>query len=143
MTPADALRMHRKLINENGEDAYIRRYTGTGLARTFVDVASKAYVRNYSSKELIGSVIQGDSVAIMLVDSLSAILPITTSDKVIAESTEYSIKNPMRRVVGGTLIALEIHISGGVPTVLANTLLNRSGQTILDRFNVAILLRAA
>lgn len=112
MTPADALSMYQALIDENGQDVAIRRYIGTGPSRTSSDTVTKAYVRSFGSDELIGSIVQGDQVAIALVDGLSGILPVTTNDKLVVGTKEFAIKNPKKRVVGGTLIALEIHASG-------------------------------
>jgi hypothetical protein len=112
VTPDEALDQHRRLIGEVGETVYVRRFTGSTPARTHVDTETTAYVRNYGSNELIGSITQGDQRAITLVDTLSSILPVTTNDKLVVGTKEFAIKNPMRRVVGGTLIALEIHAAG-------------------------------
>ena len=119
MTPSTALAMTRNMVTENGQRVFIRRFSGTGPSRTKVDTPTLAYVRNYGSKELIGSIQQGDQSAVTLVDTLAAILPVLTTDKLVlakddgtAGPLEYSIKNPMKRVVGGMLIALEIHCSG-------------------------------
>jgi hypothetical protein len=113
MSTADAaLLAYREMIGDLGQTVVIRRYTGTGASRPHTDTATQAYVRNYGSKELIGSIVQGDQVAVTLVDTLSAILPVTTNDKLVVDSKEFAIKNPMKRVVSGTLIALEIHAAG-------------------------------
>lgn len=97
------------MINENGQDVSIRRFSGTGPSRTKTDTATKGFVRNYGSKELVGSIQQGDQSAVVLVDSLSSILPLRTTDKLLVGSNEYAIQNLMPRVVGGVLIAIEIH----------------------------------
>jgi hypothetical protein len=112
VSPDDALRMTRSLVNDNGQPVVIRRYTGTGPTRSFVDTATTAFVRNYGSKELIGSIAQGDQVAVTLVDTLAAILPVTTNDFLVVNGKEFAIKNPMKRVVTGVLIALEIQAKG-------------------------------
>lgn len=112
MTPATALALTRAQVNENGQDVSIRRYIGKGPTRTFNDTATKAYVRNYGSNEIIGAIVQGDQRAVTLIDNLSAILPVLTSDKLVVGAKEFAIKNPMKRVVGGVLIALEIHAAG-------------------------------
>lgn len=113
MTPGEALAMYRRQINENGRAVSIRRYSGTGPSRTHVDTATRAYVRNYGSDELVGAIVQGDQVAIALVDDLAAILPVRITDKlVIAGEVEKAIRNVRKREVGGTLIALEIHAAG-------------------------------
>jgi hypothetical protein len=129
MTAEEALASHRALIDENGQLVAIGRYTGTGPDRPRTDTPTMAYVRYYASSELKGTIVQGDQVAIVLVDGLSGILPVTVNDKLIVDfevidgvvtmvdgatvrGKEFAIKNPMKRVVGGTLIALEIHSKG-------------------------------
>jgi hypothetical protein len=112
VTPAEILMSYRNMIAQVGQPVAIRRSTGTGTAQTFTDTQTMAYVRNYGSKELVGSIAQGDQSAVTLVDGLTAILPLRTTDKLIVNGQPYSIKNPMRRVVGGVLIAYEIHASG-------------------------------
>jgi hypothetical protein len=129
MTPADALASYVAQIGENGQFVAIRRYKGIGPTRTYTDTVTKAYVRNYSSSELIGAIVQGDQKAITLVDGLAGILPVLTTDALlvgfelvdgapriveghVVGGGEFSIKNPMKRVVGGVLVALEIHAKG-------------------------------
>jgi hypothetical protein len=112
MTPAEILTSYRNMIAQVGQPVAIRRYSGTGPSRSHVDTATMAYVRNYGSKELVGSIVQGDQSAVTLIDALSAILPVRTTDYLVVDGKEVSIKNPMKRVVGGVLIALEIHSSG-------------------------------
>jgi hypothetical protein len=131
MTPRQAKAMYRRQIDANGQWIAIRRYSGSGPSRPWVDTLTRAYVRYYGSKELIGLIVQGDVAAIALVDSLSGILPVTTADKLVTgfvgfdvagttptligghvSGKETAIKNPMKRVVGGTLVALEIHAVG-------------------------------
>jgi hypothetical protein len=113
MSTADAaLLAYREMIGDLGQPVAIRRYTGSGPSRPHADTVTHAYVRNYGSKELIGSIVQGDQVAITLVDTLSGILPITTNDKLVVDGKEFAIKNPMKRVVSNVLIALEIHAAG-------------------------------
>lgn len=126
------LAQYQSKIAKDGQWVAIRRYSGVSPSRTFVDTPAKAYVRYYSSKELIGAIVQGDVTAITLVDTLSSVLPITTNDKLVtgfsgfddigtsptlsgnhvANGKESAIKNPMKRTPGGTLIAIEIHATG-------------------------------
>ena len=111
-TASEAVTTYREMVADVGQPVAIRRYTGTGPARSPVDTATMAYVRYYASNELIGGIVQGDQVAIALVDTLSAILPVTTNDFLVIGAKEHAIKNPMKRVVSGVLIALEIHAKG-------------------------------
>jgi hypothetical protein len=133
MSRADQLlAQYRTKIAKSGQWIAIRRYTGTGLGRTWVDTLARAYVRQYASHELIGSIVQGDVAAISLVDTMGGILPVTTNDKLVtgfagfdvpgttptlvgghvSDGKETAIKNLMKRTPGGTLIALEIHAVG-------------------------------
>jgi hypothetical protein len=120
MTPEDALESYRRLIGEDGRKVFIRRYTGTGPARTSADTPTQAFVRPYGSKELIGAIAQGNQSAIMLVDGLAAILPLRRTDKLVpaaadgtpSKTEEWAIKNPMKREVGGVLVAYELHTEG-------------------------------
>jgi hypothetical protein len=111
-TADEVLVAYREMISDLGQPVAIRRYVGTGPSRTHTDTATMAYVRNYGSSELVGAIAQGDQKAITLVDGLAGILPVLTSDKLVVDGKEFSIKNPMKRVVAGTLIALEIHAAG-------------------------------
>lgn len=114
MDAATALAQHREMIGEVGETIYIRRYTGTGPGRTFVDTATTARVIGYAPNELVGSIVQGDRKIIALVDTLAGILPVTKSDKVVIRSNEFAIKavDDNTRRIGGTLIALELQVEG-------------------------------
>ena len=112
ISATEAISDYKAAIQRVGQAVAIRRYTGTGPSRPHVDTATTAYVRNYGSSELIGAIVQGDQKAITLVDSLAAILPVTTSDLLVVDGREYAIKNPMKRVVAGVLVALEIHAKG-------------------------------
>lgn len=111
-TASEALATYREMIADVGQPVVIRRYSGTGPARSYVDTASTAYVRSYASNELIGSIVQGDQVAITVIDDLGPVLPVTTNDLLVIGGKEFAIKNPMKRVVSGVLIALEIHAKG-------------------------------
>ena len=113
MSPEEATQMHQSLINENGQAIKLRRYAGNGAARAIVfDLDTQAFVRTYGKSEIMGSVIQGDQSMVTLVDTLTAMLPLTTNDFAVVNGLEYSIKNPIKRVVAGVLIAYELHTEG-------------------------------
>lgn len=114
MTPDQALASHRAFINAIGEPVTVRRYSGVGALRTPVDTATRARVVGFTPAELVGSIVQGDRKIIMLVDTLAAVLPLTTSDQLVIRGREVSIKavDDNTRRIGGVLIALEIHAAG-------------------------------
>jgi hypothetical protein len=127
---AQQLANYRDEIGRKGEPIAIRRYTGpAGLNRPFTDTVTRAGVRNYEAEELVGDIKQGDQVAIALVDTLAAILPVLNTDKLVTDfevidgvvtlvdgkvvgGKESIIKNVKKRRVDGTLIALEIQAAG-------------------------------
>jgi hypothetical protein len=128
---AQMLAQYRDEIGRKGMWIAIRRASGpAGINRPFTDTVTRAGVRDYDSKELVGDIKQGDQVAIALVDTLGAILPVLKTDKLVTEfqvidgvvsidgdghvidGKESTIKNVKKRRVGGTLIALEIQAAG-------------------------------
>jgi hypothetical protein len=113
-TAAEALRAHREMLADVGEDIIIRRYTGTGSPRSKSDTVTRARVMGYEPKDLVGSIVQGDRKIIALVDGLAGILPITTNDKAVVRGKELAIKavDDSTRRIAGILIALEIQASG-------------------------------
>jgi hypothetical protein len=127
---AQQLAQYRDEIGRKGMPIAIRRYTGpAGLERPYTDTVTRAGVRNYEAEDLVGTITQGDQVAIALVDTLGAILPVLDTDKLVTDleeidgvvsidgdghvsGKECKIKNVKKRRVGGTLIALEIQAAG-------------------------------
>lgn len=114
MTPASALASYRTTLSQVGESVIVRRYAGTGAARVASDLTTTARVMGYAPHEIIGNVRIGDRKVIALADSLSAVLPLRTSDKIVIRGTECDIQlvDDNTRRVAGTLIALEIQVRG-------------------------------
>lgn len=114
MTPAVALDSHRRFLAEGGEDIIVRRWSGPSGARVATDVTALARVMGYLSREIVGPVLVGDRKVIMLVDTLGALLPLTTADKLMIRGREVAIKavDDNTRRVQGVLIALEIQVAG-------------------------------
>lgn len=109
--------MYRDQITEHGETIAIRRYSGTGAGRTYVDRDCLARVTGYSPSELVGSIIQGDRKVIVLADDLDGESPpfaIAKTDKVVVRDKELAIMmvDDSTRRVGGTLIAYELTARG-------------------------------
>lgn len=114
MTADEAIASHKAFIGVVGETVSVRRYTGTGPTRTYADTTALARVTGFQPKDLVGSIVQGDRKVIMLVDTLSSVLPLTTADSVIIRGREVKIKaiDDNTRRIGGTLIALELQVAG-------------------------------
>lgn len=98
-----------------GEDVIVRRYTGTGNSRSVsASATTSARVTGYEPHELVGAIEQGDRKIIMLAEPVTAMLPITTSDKVVVRGKELAIMaaDDSSRRVGGVLIAIELQVRG-------------------------------
>jgi hypothetical protein len=103
---------YKRTLARVGEDIIIRRYTSLGAAHT--DIVTRARIMGYAPDELVGTIVQGDRKVIALTESLSALLPITTNDKVVVRGKELTIKaaDDSTRRVNGVLIALELQVKG-------------------------------
>jgi hypothetical protein len=113
MTPAEHLTSLRGFMAEQGEDIFIRRYSGVS-PRTHVDTPARARTVNFAPFAIVGSVVQGDRKMIVLVDGLSGILPVLTSDKAIVRGKELAIVgvDDNTRRIQGVLIGLELQVRG-------------------------------
>lgn len=114
MSAQEILAAYRRSMDEVGEDIIVRRYTGVAPSRVSHDTTTRARVMGYQPKDLVGAIVQGDRKVIALVDTLSAVLPLKTSDKLVIRGLEVSIKavDDNSRRIGGVLIALEITAAG-------------------------------
>jgi hypothetical protein len=125
MTSAQTLDRYRAALAEIGEDIEIRRYGGTGAARTpLKHAAVRGRVLAMGADELIGDTIQRTRKVILLNDpaavaapgcvALSDLLPVTTNDKLFFRDGEVAILDvdDDTRRINGVLIALEIVVRG-------------------------------
>ena len=125
MTSAQTLDRYRSALAEIGEDIEIRRYGGTGAARTLVERALvRGRVLGMGAEELVGNAVQRTRKVLLLIDpaavvapgclALADLLPLTTSDKLLFRDAEVAILdvNDDTRRVSGVLIALEIVVKG-------------------------------
>jgi hypothetical protein len=111
MNAAEAIEQHRSFLAEIGEDVIVRRYAAD---RSNTDIPVKARVVGYQPGELVGAIVQGDRRVIMLAEPLTGLLPLTNADKLVIRGDEVAIKgvDDSTRRIGGTLVALEIHVEG-------------------------------
>jgi len=95
----------------------VRRYSGTGPGRSYVQANARARVVGYLPDEVVGSIQQGDRKAIVYADDLigSAVsLPVLGSDKLVVRGRELQIVavDDSTRRVQDVLIAYELVVRG-------------------------------
>lgn len=116
MTPAEAKASLLAQLVEHGGTVTLRRYTGTGPARTSVDKTVRARVIGYSADQLVGNIVQGDQRVIVYADDVSAplSLPLTVNDKVVIDGKEAAIKHPDHntRKIAGVQIGIDLQVRG-------------------------------
>lgn len=126
---SELLAQYQTKIAKVGQWVAIRRYSGSGPARTFADTLARAYVRYALDTELVGTVVQGNLLVWTLVDSIAAMVPpFNTNDRIVTRfygcdnsndtppladgrvsgGKEMAIKSVMEIMPGGTLIALKL-----------------------------------
>ena len=71
MTPQQAITTLDRFLEANGETITLRRVVGSST-QTNVDVTVRAAVGGYQPKELVGSILQGDSRVIMSSSEITA-----------------------------------------------------------------------
>jgi hypothetical protein len=114
VTPAQALASLRGQLAKHGRDVVIRRWSGPSAARVSTEATTRARITGYAPEKIVGLVQVGDRKAIVQVDSLSSLLPLKDTDKVVVDNREFAIRfvDDQTRRIDGTLIALELVISG-------------------------------
>lgn len=93
----------------------VRRYD-RAVNPPYADVDVIGHYRQYGSKEITGSIAQGDYAVIVVVADLVAqnfVMPVLKQDKVMLGGREYAIVSPgERKALDGTLIAYELQVRG-------------------------------
>lgn len=116
MTPAAAKASYRKAVDAVGEDVKIRRYSGLGGARTYVEKTVKARVVGFAGAELVPGITQGERRLIVVAEDIGSpiTLPLTKDDLVVVRGAEMKIADPddSTRRIGGELIAYELRVLG-------------------------------
>lgn len=117
MTPEECKSVYRDMMEEVGENVFVRRYFGTGVNRNKFEVKVLARIVGYSPQELVGTIVQGDQKLIVLVDDLEIYqfpLPLIKNDKVVVRGKELNIEavDGNTRRIDGELIAYELQVRG-------------------------------
>jgi hypothetical protein len=126
---SELLAQYKTKIAKVGQWIGVRRYIGTGPARTSTDTLARAYVVYAPDSALVGGVVQGNLLVLALVDSFAAMVPpVNTNDRLVtrffgcddsnatppltdghvSSGKEMAIKSVMEIMPGGTLIALKM-----------------------------------
>lgn len=114
MTDADALKAdYRSFLLQT---VSIRRYSGLGAARTYLDYAGAGHAKLYDTSQLVPGITQGDQRVLVMADDLvtsGITLPVRTDDHVMVGDVQLGIiKLGTRKALDGTLIAYEIQARG-------------------------------
>jgi len=125
MMAADVLQRYRSAFAEIGEDIAIRRYGGTGANRIIAQEAiARGRVNRLGAEDIVGDIKLTDRKVILLNDpdaavpaskvTLSALLPLLTTDKLFFRDREFAIldSDDDTRHVAGVLIAIELTVRG-------------------------------
>ncbi|BAL77034.1 hypothetical protein [Bradyrhizobium cosmicum] len=124
MTPDQVLASHRRMLAAVGEPVIVRRYSGTGAARSSIEAVAQARVMGYQPKEIVGAVQQGDRKVILLNDpaavvpsgkvALATMLPLTSDDSLVIRGAAVAVQgvDDSTRRIGGVLVALELQVRG-------------------------------
>lgn len=116
---ARAIEAYRRALNYVGSPARItvRRYAGTGAARTHSDTTIVARAIGLHDRELAGAMLEGTLRVIALAQDLvdaGFALPLEQSDKIVIDGKEYAISgfDDETRRINGTLIAYDLQVKG-------------------------------
>lgn len=114
MTPETARSMYRRFLTDT---VSVRRFTGSGPARTASDTPCRARVKGINAGTLVGDVMQSGYTAVVLVEDLITAgfaLPLTTGDKLVFHGKELAISFPdnATRAIADELIAYNLQLKG-------------------------------
>lgn len=113
MTPAELIAdLDRALADAGSEIIIVRRYTSTVEPRTKTDVSVVAAVRPLKANELVGSIDQTASRVVVSPTGLATLLPLKKGDKVVVQGKERNIELPKPLAVQGTVVRIDLLVSG-------------------------------
>lgn len=113
MTPTQIIANLDASLSRVGETVTVRRWTApTGTPRPKTDVSVNASVRAVKADELVGDLDMTASVAVLSPTGLSSLLPLKKGDKLVIQGRERNIELPKPIYVGGTLVRINVMVSG-------------------------------
>ncbi len=118
MTPEQAISALDRHLAAGGQDAVLRRWTGSGSARAPIDVPVRVRAQDYRVEELVGGIEQGDTRVIL---SPSQILAAgwpgpqgwpRNGDAIVIDGRERSIISAPPQVVNGVVVRFDMVVRG-------------------------------
>ncbi len=124
MSPEQAIEILDRALDDEGQIIQLVRITGTtNQVRFSVDI--RAWVKGYTSREIGGTILQGDSKVIISATDLNAhqwpgaqVNPIGDPrvprfhDKVIVQGTERNVENSVPFYILETLVQVDLQVRG-------------------------------
>ncbi|MDQ0305332.1 hypothetical protein [Ancylobacter polymorphus] len=124
MSPEQALSALDRALAAHGQNATLRRYTGTGPSRTASDVTVRVRLDDYRPEELVGGIIQGDSRVILSpsqiiaaswggtpADGTDGRVPVK-NDQIIVAGRARIVQAPVPFYIDGQLVRIELQVRG-------------------------------
>lgn len=114
MTPEQAIAALDRQIEAHGQSVVFRRYTAsTGNPRPKTDHDCRAFVRPVKAEELVGSIINTFSAAVLSPTGFPAeLLPIRKGDKLVIDGTERNIELPKPIKMNDVLVRYDLMVAG-------------------------------
>lgn len=109
---------YRRAMDRVGQTVQVRRYSGLGASRTYVDTDARARVFLNTGQVLVGNVMQAQHKVTLLAADLvtgGLALPLIASDRIVVQGKEFAMVAPpddCTRRAGDTLIAYELLVRG-------------------------------
>jgi hypothetical protein len=123
------LTQYRDHIARKGMLVAIRRHTGpAGIDRPYTDTVAQGFVADYDEATLVGAIRRINQVAIILVDTLAAILPVLDTDRLMTDF----------EVVNGVATLVDNKVVGGQESTIKTIKRRREGQTLIALEIVAV-----
>lgn len=112
-TPAGMIARLDDALARRGETVVLRRYTApSGDPRPKTDISAKASVRADKGEELVGTIDQTWSKAVVSPTGIAALLPIRKGDKLVVQGRERNIELPKPILIADVLVRIDLFISG-------------------------------
>ncbi|MFG1184372.1 hypothetical protein [Xanthobacter aminoxidans] len=107
-----------RALDARGQDAILRRWTGSGSARTPIDVAVRVRAQDYRVEELVGGIEQGDTRVVLSPTQIVAAgwpgpqgWP-RNGDAIVIAGRERDIISAPPQVLNGVVVRIDMVVRG-------------------------------